>query len=83
MKKPTPYLESQSAADELREATDGLAAAEVFDPVIEAYKKDVDRTLLRANLKLTSQQRSEKFGSFMKGIYEMRGKANPGSKVWR
>ena len=27
------------------------------DPVIEAYKKDVDRTLLRENLKLTPEQR--------------------------
>ena len=27
------------------------------DPVIEAYKKDVDRTLLRENLKLTYQER--------------------------
>lgn len=27
------------------------------DPVIEAYKKDVDRTLLRENLKLTVEQR--------------------------
>lgn len=27
------------------------------DPVIEAYKKDVDRTLLRENLKLTYEQR--------------------------
>jgi len=30
------------------------------DPVIEAYKKDVDRTLLRENLKLTVSQRVEK-----------------------
>jgi hypothetical protein len=29
------------------------------DPVIEAYKKDVDRTLLRENLWLTVQQRFE------------------------
>ena len=29
------------------------------DPVIEAYKKDVDRTLLRENLRLTVQQRFE------------------------
>jgi hypothetical protein len=29
-------------------------------PVIEAYKKDVDRTLLRENLKLTPAQRVEK-----------------------
>jgi len=27
------------------------------DPVIEAYKKHVDRTLLRENLKLTVEQR--------------------------
>lgn len=30
------------------------------DPVIEAYKKDVDRTLLRENLKLTTTERVEK-----------------------
>ncbi|MEW6127583.1 MAG: hypothetical protein AB1757_11155 [Acidobacteriota bacterium] len=29
------------------------------DPVIEAYKKDIDRTLIRQNLKLTVQQRVE------------------------
>lgn len=29
------------------------------DPIIEAYKKDIDRTLLRENLKLTVQQRFE------------------------
>jgi hypothetical protein len=27
------------------------------DPVIEAYKKDVDRTLLRENLKLSVEER--------------------------
>lgn len=27
------------------------------DPVIEAYKRDVDRTLLRKNLKLSVEQR--------------------------
>ena len=27
------------------------------DPVIEAFKKDVDRTLLRENLKLTVEER--------------------------
>ena len=27
------------------------------DPVVEAYKKDLDRTLLRANLKLTVTRR--------------------------
>lgn len=29
-----------------------------YDPVVEAYKKDVDRTLIRENLKLTVTQRS-------------------------
>jgi len=29
------------------------------DPVIEAYKKDVDRTLLRANLRRTVTERIE------------------------
>ena len=30
------------------------------DPVIEAYKKDVDRTLIRENLKLTPDERIKK-----------------------
>ena len=30
------------------------------DPVIEAYKKDVDRTLIRENLKLTHLERLRK-----------------------
>lgn len=28
-----------------------------YDPVIEAYKKDVDRSLIRENLKLTHEER--------------------------
>ena len=28
-----------------------------LDPVIEAYKKDVDRTLIRENLRLSVEQR--------------------------
>jgi hypothetical protein len=31
-----------------------------LDPVVEAYKKDVDRTLIRENLKLTTSERIEK-----------------------
>jgi hypothetical protein len=30
------------------------------DPVVEAYMKDIDRTLLRANLKLTVQERFQR-----------------------
>lgn len=36
-----------------------IQALRTNDPVIEAYKKDIDRTLLRENLKLTVQQRFE------------------------
>jgi len=32
--------------DNDRSAVEELAPADFFDPVIEAYKKDVDRTLL-------------------------------------
>lgn len=49
-----------------------LAPPDYCDPVIEAYKKDVDRTLLRENLKLTVEQRFLKFESFMLGVYELR-----------
>ena len=42
------------------------------DPVIEAYKKDVDRTLLRENLKLTVDERFRKFESFMEYVDELR-----------
>lgn len=36
------------------------------DPVIEVYKKDVDRTLLRENLKLTTSERVEKMISALR-----------------
>jgi nitroreductase len=35
------------------------------DPVIELYKRDVDRTLLRENLKLTPEQRLRKLQDFV------------------
>ena len=47
------------------------------DPVIEAYKKDVDRTLIRENLKLTVEERIEKLMRLQRLAEEMRraGKA--------
>jgi hypothetical protein len=42
------------------------------DPVIEVYKRDVDRTLLRENLRLSPQQRIEKLMSFMRSIEQLR-----------
>ena len=43
-----------------------------LDPIIDAYKKDVDRTLLRENLKLTPAQRVANLQSFVRGLAEMR-----------
>jgi hypothetical protein len=45
-----------------------LAPPDYYDPVIEFYKKDVDRTLLRENLKLTVEERLLKAHSFHKSI---------------
>jgi hypothetical protein len=42
------------------------------DPVIEAYKKDVDRTLLRENLKLTVEQRFRNLMAVQKAAAELR-----------
>ena len=49
-----------------------LAPADYLDPVIEAYKKDVDRSLLRENLKLTVEERFVKFEQFWKYARELR-----------
>jgi hypothetical protein len=51
--------------------TTSLAPADWYDPVIEVYKKDVDRTLLRENLKLTVQERFEKFERLMEYVQEL------------
>lgn len=48
-----------------------LPPPDVDDPVINAYKKDVDRTLLIENLRLTPDQRSQKFQRFMEAVYEI------------
>lgn len=50
------------------------------DPVIEAYKKHVDRTLLRENLKLTPGERLEKLAAFMRSLREVQGAAGPGRR---
>lgn len=42
------------------------------DPVIEYYKKDVDRTLLREHLKLTPQQRLERLVAHMRALDALR-----------
>jgi len=41
------------------------------DPVIEAYKKDVDRTLLREALKLTVEERLRSLMSLQRAAVEL------------
>lgn len=42
------------------------------DPVIEAYKKDVDRTLLRENLRLSVEDRFRKLMALQRFAGELR-----------
>ena len=42
------------------------------DPVVEVYMRDVDRTLLRENLKLTYEQRALKHASALAMVQELR-----------
>jgi hypothetical protein len=53
----------------------GLAPADVTDPVIEAYKEGVDRTLVRENLKLTHGQRLQKLQRTAAVMIKWRGAA--------
>jgi hypothetical protein len=55
-----------------RRRAEDLAPPDVYDPVIAAYMKDVDRTLLRENLKLTPDERMCKFERNMQMLYELR-----------
>ncbi len=54
----------------------GLASADACDPLIEAFKKDVDRTLLCENLKLTQEQRGQKLIDFARFAHALREAGN-------
>lgn len=41
----------------MKHSSDQVESKTRLDPVIEAYKKDIDRTLIRENLRLTVDQR--------------------------
>ena len=45
---------------------------EYVDPVIEAYKKDVDRTLIRCNLRLTVEQRLSNLEAALHDLFDLR-----------
>ena len=42
------------------------------DPVIDCYRKGVDRGLLRENLKLSPEQRVRRLAAFLKFLAELR-----------
>jgi hypothetical protein len=47
------------------------------DPVIEAYKRDVDRTLLRNNLRLTVEQRIRQHRMVAESAAQLRAAGRP------
>ena len=47
-------------------------SAQWRDPVTDLYKRDVDRTLLRENLKLSPELRLAKLQDFVKFLSEVR-----------
>lgn len=65
-------LDEQAREEEAMAGPYDLAPADYCDPVIEVYKKDVDRTLLRENLKLTVEERFLKFERFWQYAQELR-----------
>ena len=62
-----------------------LAPPDAVDPVIELYKKDVDRSLLRENLRLTPEERARKlvtFARFAAGLAEAGRRARAEDPGW-
>ena len=55
-----------------READDPTTGRSSIDDIIELYKRDVDRTLLRENLKLTPTERLEKLRGMQRFAAELR-----------
>jgi len=76
-------MPSPAGTDDLPEpphcGLEPLPPPDADDPVIEAYKRHVDRTLLIANLKLTPEQRAEKLESYAEMLFELRD----ATKSWR
>ena len=62
----------KDTADNERTTTDS-------DPVIEAYKKHIDRTLLRENLKLTVDQRFKQLMELQRFAEELQKAGQRGS----
>ncbi len=52
----------------------------VGEPVIEAYKRDVDRTLIRENLKLSVEERLQKLTALQQFAIELRRAGLPSKR---
>lgn len=52
--------------------TSSMDSGAANNDIVSDLMRDVDRTLLGENLKLTPEQRLEKFASFMRFIAELR-----------
>jgi len=50
----------------------GHGSTQWRDPITEVYKRDVDRTLLRENLKLSPEQRLAKLQDFVEFLSQVR-----------
>ena len=71
--RPKPTAPDDTALPEPpRCGLNELAPPDLSDPVLEIYKRDVDRTLLVRNLRLTPAQRAEKLVDFVRFLHEMR-----------
>ena len=56
----------------MNRAPDIQVDTRAVDPVIEAYKKDVDRTLIRENLRLSVEARLERLMELQRFADELR-----------
>ncbi|MEO6390876.1 MAG: hypothetical protein ABIP75_03430 [Pyrinomonadaceae bacterium] len=56
----------------MREPLNGTLKPRYQDPIVELYKKDVDRTLIRHNLTLTVDQRFEQLMRLQELAIELR-----------
>ena len=52
-----------------------------LDPVIESYKKDIDRTLIRENLRLTPEQRLIRLMQLQRFAEELREAGQSGRRM--
>lgn len=53
-----------------------LAPPDIDDPVVAAYQKDVDVSLLRENLRLSVDERIRKAEKFLRSLDAVRGIAS-------